>query len=74
MTDITLRDYLKHIDDYIKENRLEEATAHSAHILQRFPKNAAAYRFSICPTIALTSVDNIVCRPFPRTVWSFAGA
>jgi tetratricopeptide (TPR) repeat protein len=44
MTDITLRDYLKNIDDYIKQNRLEEATAHSAHILQRFPKNAAAYR------------------------------
>jgi tetratricopeptide (TPR) repeat protein len=44
MTDITLRDYLKNIDDYIKQSRLEEATAHSAHILQRFPKNAAAYR------------------------------
>ncbi|MDQ7026547.1 MAG: hypothetical protein Q9P44_13440 [Anaerolineae bacterium] len=44
MAEITLRDYLRQIDNFIKDNRLEEATAHSAHILQRYPKNVMAYR------------------------------
>jgi tetratricopeptide (TPR) repeat protein len=44
MTDITLRDYLKQLEDHIKEQRYEEAVAHRAQILERYPKNAAAYR------------------------------
>ena len=44
MAELTLRNYLKQIDAHIAAKRFDEASAHSAHILQTFPKNAVAYR------------------------------
>ena len=44
MTDISLRAYNREIEGLIEGNQIEEAIAHSRHILERFPKHVATYR------------------------------
>ncbi|GAB5492712.1 MAG: hypothetical protein Phog2KO_29270 [Phototrophicaceae bacterium] len=42
--EITLRAYIERIESMIREGRMDEAIAHSAHILQFHPKDAVVYR------------------------------
>jgi tetratricopeptide (TPR) repeat protein len=44
MPESTLRAYLKEIDDLIEHEQLDEAIAHSRHILQTHPKHLDTYR------------------------------
>ena len=44
MAEINLRNYIQRIEAMIQSNKLEEAIANSSHILESYPKNAAAYR------------------------------
>jgi tetratricopeptide (TPR) repeat protein len=44
MTIISLRAYIKEIDSFIDQTRLDEAIAHSRHILSKFPKHIETYR------------------------------
>ncbi len=44
MADITLRAYVKEIDDLIEREKLDEAIAHCRHILQIYPKHLSTYR------------------------------
>jgi tetratricopeptide (TPR) repeat protein len=44
MPESTLRAYLKEIDDLIEHEQLDEAIAHSRHILQTYPKHLDTYR------------------------------
>jgi len=44
MAEVSLRNYQKQVEAYLRNERLEEAVAHSSHILAQFPKNAVAYR------------------------------
>ena len=44
MVEISLSRYLEKIDDLIEERELDEAIAHSRHILEHHPKNGAVYR------------------------------
>lgn len=44
MADISLRAYLREIDDLIERDDLDEAIAHCRHILQTYPKHLDTYR------------------------------
>ncbi len=44
MTTISLQNYLDQIDKLIDESKLEEAIAHSRHILMSYPRNIAVYK------------------------------
>ncbi|MFN2147162.1 MAG: tetratricopeptide repeat protein, partial [Anaerolineales bacterium] len=44
MAEITLRAYVKEIDDLIEREKLDEAIAHCRHILQIYPKHLETYR------------------------------
>jgi tetratricopeptide (TPR) repeat protein len=44
MTDITLRAYVREIDNLIEQEKLDEAIAHCRHILQTYPKYIDCYR------------------------------
>ena len=44
MAEINLRSYIQRIEAMIQSDKLEEAIANSSHILESYPKNAAAYR------------------------------
>ncbi len=44
MSTISLREYLRHIDDLIDRGHLDEAVAHCRHILKHYPKALAVYR------------------------------
>ena len=44
MAEISLREYITKIENFIRDARLDEAIAHAGHILKKYPKNAAAYR------------------------------
>ena len=44
MSTISLREYLRHIEDLIERGHLDEAVAHCRHILKSFPKAVAVYR------------------------------
>lgn len=44
MAEITLRAYVKEIDDLIEREKLDEAIAHCRHILQVYPKHLDTYR------------------------------
>ncbi len=44
MADVTLRAYVKEIDNLIERDQLDEAIAHCRHILQTFPKHLETYR------------------------------
>ncbi len=44
MAEVSLRNYQKQVEAYLRNERLEEAVAHSSHILGRYPKNATSYR------------------------------
>ena len=44
MADISLRAYLKEIDELIERNQLDAAIAHCRHILQIYPKHLDTYR------------------------------
>ena len=44
MSEITLREYREQIAEKIEQGRYAEAVAHSKHILEHYPKHAAAYR------------------------------
>ena len=44
MAELSLTQYLNHIEQFIRRQSFDEAIAHSRHILARYPKNAAAYR------------------------------
>ncbi|MGD2162188.1 MAG: tetratricopeptide repeat protein, partial [Anaerolineales bacterium] len=44
MADVTLRAYVKEIDNLIERDQLDEAIAHSRHILQTYPKHLGTYR------------------------------
>ncbi len=44
MADISLRAYLKEIDELIERDQLDEAIAHARHILQTYPKHLDTYR------------------------------
>ena len=44
MAEITLRAYVKEIDDLIEREKLDEAIAHCRHILQTYPKHLDTYR------------------------------
>jgi len=44
MAEVSLRNYQKQVEAYLRDERLEEAVAHSSHILGSYPKNAVAYR------------------------------
>jgi tetratricopeptide (TPR) repeat protein len=44
MADTNLRNYLKNVETLIERSAFDEATAHSRHIIQHFPRNIQAYR------------------------------
>lgn len=44
MADVTLRAYVKEIDNLIERDQLDEAIAHCRHILQTYPKHLETYR------------------------------
>jgi competence ComEA-like helix-hairpin-helix protein len=44
MSTISLRTYIREIDSLIDQGRLDEAIAHSRHILSKFPKHIETYR------------------------------
>jgi tetratricopeptide (TPR) repeat protein len=44
MADISLRAYLKEIDELIERDQLDEAISHARHILQNYPKHLDTYR------------------------------
>lgn len=44
MADVTLRAYVKEIDNLIERDQLDEAIAHCRHILQTYPKHMETYR------------------------------
>jgi tetratricopeptide (TPR) repeat protein len=44
MADVTLRAYVKEIDNLIERDQLDEAIAHCRHILQIYPKHLGTYR------------------------------
>ena len=44
MTVISLRAYIKEIDSFIDQTRLDEAIAHARHILSKYPKHIDTYR------------------------------
>jgi tetratricopeptide (TPR) repeat protein len=44
MPEISLRGYVKEIDDLVEREALDEAIAHARHILQTYPKHIEAYR------------------------------
>ncbi len=44
MSEIPLRSYLKQIEDFIDSGQLDQAVAHSRHILESYPKCVDAYR------------------------------
>jgi len=44
MADVSLRAYLKEIDELIEREQLDEAIAHSRHILETYPKHLDTYR------------------------------
>ncbi len=44
MAEISLRAYVKQIDDLIERDQLDEAIAHSRHILETYPKHLDTYR------------------------------
>jgi tetratricopeptide (TPR) repeat protein len=44
MADISLRAYLKEIDELIERDQLDEAISHCRHILQVYPKHLDTYR------------------------------
>ncbi len=45
MADISLRDYLAKLDALLNDGASDEVIHHCRHILQYYPKNAAAYRY-----------------------------
>lgn len=45
MSDISLRDYLKALDQLIEEGSADEVLWHARYILQHYPRNVNAYRF-----------------------------
>ncbi len=44
MAEIALRAYVKEIDDLVEHEQLDEAIAHSRHILETYPKHLDTYR------------------------------
>ena len=44
MAEIALRAYVKEIDDLVEREQLDEAIAHSRHILETYPKHLDTYR------------------------------
>lgn len=44
MAKVSLRSYNREIEGFIDQNRLDEAIAHSRHILQTYPKHLDTYR------------------------------
>ena len=44
MADVSLRVYLKEIDELIEREQLDEAIAHARHILETYPKHLDTYR------------------------------
>ncbi|MCX6071288.1 MAG: tetratricopeptide repeat protein [Chloroflexi bacterium] len=44
MADIALRAYVKEIDDLVEREQLDEAIAHSRHVLETYPKHLDTYR------------------------------
>jgi tetratricopeptide (TPR) repeat protein len=44
LAEITLRAYVKEIDDLVEHEQLDEAIAHSRHILETYPKHLDTYR------------------------------
>ncbi len=44
MAEISLRAYVKEIDDLIEREQLDEAIAHARHILQTYPRHLDTYR------------------------------
>jgi len=44
MAEISLRAYVKEIDDLIEHEQLDEAIAHARHILQTYPRHLDTYR------------------------------
>ncbi len=44
MAEIALRAYVKEIDDLVEHEQLDEAIAHSRHVLETYPKHLDTYR------------------------------
>ncbi len=44
MADISLRAYMKEIDELIERDQLDQAISHARHILQNYPKHLDTYR------------------------------
>ena len=44
MTEISLQEYCKQIEDTIEQGRYAEAVAHGKHILEKYPKHVATYQ------------------------------
>src|SRR4030042_5845390 len=44
MAEIALRPYVKEIDDLVEREQLDEAIAHSRHVLETYPKHLDTYR------------------------------
>jgi len=44
MAEIALRTYIKEIDESIEQEQLDQAIAHSRHILETYPKHLDTYR------------------------------
>ncbi len=44
MAEIALRAYVKEIDDLVEREQLDEAIAHSRHVLETYPKHLDTYR------------------------------
>lgn len=57
MADISLRQYLKTVEQHVQNGRYEEAIAHSRRILEHFPRLAAAYRLLGLALVGLTRWD-----------------
>jgi|GEM_PF-2882716 len=57
MAEISLRQYLKTVEQHVQNGRYEEAIAHSRRILEHFPRLAAAYRLLGLALVGLTRWD-----------------
>ncbi len=57
MAEITLRQYLKTVEQHVQGGRYEEAIAHTRHILEHFPRLAAAYRLLGLALVGLSRWD-----------------
>jgi len=44
MAEISLRAYVKEIDNLVEQEQLDEAIAHCRHILEIYPKHVDTYR------------------------------